>query len=78
MAVEEWLALRSSSEETSSSTSSQSSTSFERPLAALDLFILEQRPEGDIEDVSSASPCHSSRPSILSSPIDALLLSYSF
>ncbi|KIV96654.1 hypothetical protein PV10_00492 [Exophiala mesophila] len=48
MAVEEWLALRSQSEETPSSTSS---TSFERPLAALDLFILEHRPEGDIEDI---------------------------
>jgi hypothetical protein len=28
----------------------------ERPIAALDLFILEERPEGDIDDVSLQPP----------------------
>lgn len=63
MAVEEWLALRAQSEDPSSS---PSSSSFERPLAALDLFILEQRADGDIEDVSSPIPitshCHDYSP----------------
>jgi len=43
-AVEEWLDLKSGQAYVES---------FEKPLAALDLFILEEQATGDIDDVSS-------------------------
>ena len=46
IAVEEWLTIKSGEE---------SANSFEKPLAALDLFILEERAEGDPDDVSTGS-----------------------
>ena len=42
-AVEEWLDLKSGRDYVDS---------FEKPLAALDLFILEEQATGDINDVS--------------------------
>jgi hypothetical protein len=43
--VEEWAALKSGD---------QNDNSFERSVGAFDLFILEDAPEGDINDVSAA------------------------
>jgi hypothetical protein len=49
--VEEWLAIK----EASLAYRTDSPHSYERPLAALDLFILEENREGDIDDVSTPS-----------------------
>jgi hypothetical protein len=49
--VEEWLAIK----EASLANRPESPPSYERPLAALDLFILEENREGDIDDVSTPS-----------------------
>ena len=43
LALEEWAALKRGN---------QKDDPFERPVGALDLFILEDGPEGDIDDVS--------------------------
>lgn len=43
LAVDEWVAIK---------TGRNDATPFERPLAALDMFVLEERGEGDIDDVS--------------------------
>lgn len=48
IAVEEWLAIKHAS----MPYVQESSLSYERPLAALDLFILEEQREGDVDDVS--------------------------
>ncbi|EXJ95683.1 hypothetical protein A1O1_00806 [Capronia coronata CBS 617.96] len=44
LAVEEWVRLRAHGEAT---------IPFEGPLAALDMFVLEERPEGDMDDIFS-------------------------
>lgn len=56
--------------------SPESTLSYERPLAALDLFILEQNPDGDIEDVSLPQWNHSSPQTLILSQIFARLNVY--
>lgn len=49
LALEGWAALKQDD---------QNDDSFERSVGAFDLFILEDAPEGDIDDVSAAESLH--------------------